>query len=111
MESIDRSARDHAAEIAAILDDGDNEGAADLASQALTVFPDAAVFQRLRGVALFALGANAEATPRSPSIRSTTRRSSRTPDWPTRRATPTPPPSTSSPPGSTTPPMPASAPN
>jgi tetratricopeptide (TPR) repeat protein len=61
MESIDRSARDHAAEIAAILDDGDNEGAADLASQALTVFPDAAVFQRLRGVALFALGANAEA--------------------------------------------------
>ncbi len=61
MNGIDRSARDHAAEIVAVLDDGDNEGAADLAGQALTAFPDAAVFQRLRGVALFALGANAEA--------------------------------------------------
>jgi Flp pilus assembly protein TadD len=61
MDGIARSSRDHAAEIAAVLDDSDNEGAADLAGQALTVFPDAAVFQRLRGVALFALGANAEA--------------------------------------------------
>ncbi|MGI8854606.1 MAG: tetratricopeptide repeat protein [Thermomicrobiales bacterium] len=61
MNATDRLARDHAAEIAAVLDDGDNESAAELADQALTVFPDAAVFQRLRGVALFALGANAEA--------------------------------------------------
>lgn len=60
-DGTDRSARDHAAEITALLDDGDNEGAAELAGQALTVFPDAAVFQRLRGVAMFALGANEEA--------------------------------------------------
>jgi tetratricopeptide (TPR) repeat protein len=61
MDGTARSARDHAAEVAAVLEDGDNEGAADLAGQALIVFPDAAVFQRLHGVALFALGANAEA--------------------------------------------------
>lgn len=56
-----RSARDHAAEIVAALEDGDNEGAADLAAQGLALFPEAAVFHRLHGIALFALGANDEA--------------------------------------------------
>ena len=55
------SARAHVAEILSALDDGDNEGAADRAGQGLAIFPDAAVFHRLRGIALFALGANAEA--------------------------------------------------
>jgi tetratricopeptide (TPR) repeat protein len=61
MERTDRSAREHVAAIAAALDDGDNEGAADRAGQGLAAFPDAAVFHRLRGVALVALGANDEA--------------------------------------------------
>ncbi len=61
MAGTDRSARAHVAAIAAALADGDNEGAADCAGQGLAAFPDAAVFHRLRGVALFALGANDEA--------------------------------------------------
>lgn len=55
------SARDHAAEILAALGDGDNEGAADLTAQGLAPFPESAVFHRLRGIALLALGANDEA--------------------------------------------------
>jgi tetratricopeptide (TPR) repeat protein len=61
MERTDHSAREHVAAITAALEDGDNEGAADQAGQGLAVFPDAAVFHRLRGIALFALGANDEA--------------------------------------------------
>ncbi len=61
MDGTDRSARAHVATILAALEDGDNEGAADRAGQGLAAFPDAAVFHRLRGAALFALGANAEA--------------------------------------------------
>lgn len=61
MSHLDGSAREHAAETIAALAEGDNEGAADLAGQALAVFPDAALFHRLRGIALFALGANEEA--------------------------------------------------
>jgi len=61
MACTDRSARTHVAAIAAALEDGDNEGAADCAGQGLAAFPDAAVFHRLRGIALFALGANDEA--------------------------------------------------
>ncbi len=61
MTGTDRSARAHVAAIAAALEDGDNEGAADCAGQGLAAFPDAAVFHRLRGIALFALGANDEA--------------------------------------------------
>ncbi|MGI8690311.1 MAG: tetratricopeptide repeat protein [Thermomicrobiales bacterium] len=61
MAGTDRSARAHVAAIIAALEDGDNEGAADCAGQGLAAFPDAAVFHRLRGVALFALGANDEA--------------------------------------------------
>lgn len=60
-EPTDHSAREHVAAIAAALEDGDNEGAADRAGQGLALFPDAAVFHRLRGIALFALGANDEA--------------------------------------------------
>nr|MDQ6905735.1 hypothetical protein [Chloroflexota bacterium] len=61
MGGADRSAREHVAVILSALEDGDNEGAADRAGQGLAAFPDAAVFHRLRGVALFALGMNAEA--------------------------------------------------
>lgn len=61
MAGTDRSARAHVVAIASALEDGDNEGAADCAGQGLAVFPDAAVFHRLRGIALFALGANDEA--------------------------------------------------
>ncbi len=61
MACTDRSARTHVAAIASALEDGDNEGAADCAGQGLAAFPDAAVFHRLRGIALFALGANDEA--------------------------------------------------
>lgn len=61
METVENSARALVAEIAAALDDGDSETAADLAARGLAVFPDAAVFHRLRGIALFALGANEEA--------------------------------------------------
>ncbi len=61
MAGTDRSARAHVAAISAALEDGDNEGAADCAGQGLAAFPDAAVFHRLRGIALFALGANDEA--------------------------------------------------
>jgi tetratricopeptide (TPR) repeat protein len=61
MDDANRSAREHVAEILSALGDGDNEGAADLAAQGLAVFPDAASFHRLRGIALFALGANEEA--------------------------------------------------
>jgi len=61
MGGTDRSARAQVAAILTALEDGDNEDAADRAGQGLAAFPDAAVFHRLRGVALFALGANAEA--------------------------------------------------
>ena len=61
MAGTDHSARAHVAAIAAALEDGDNEGAADCAGQGLAAFPNAAVFHRLRGIALFALGANDEA--------------------------------------------------
>jgi len=61
MACTDRSARTHVAAIASALEDSDNEGAADCAGQGLAAFPDAAVFHRLRGIALFALGANDEA--------------------------------------------------
>ncbi len=61
MDGTGRSAREHVAAIQSALEDGDNEGAADLAGQGLAVFPDAAVFHCLRGIALFALGANGEA--------------------------------------------------
>ncbi len=61
MACTDRSARTHVAAIASALEDGDNEGAADCAGQGLAAFPDAAAFHRLRGIALFALGANDEA--------------------------------------------------
>jgi tetratricopeptide (TPR) repeat protein len=55
------SSRALVAEIVRALDDGDNEAAVDLAADGLTAFPDAAVFRRLRGIALFALGATVEA--------------------------------------------------
>ncbi|HEY8291183.1 MAG TPA: BTAD domain-containing putative transcriptional regulator [Thermomicrobiales bacterium] len=61
MDGANRSAREHVAEILSAQEDGDNEGAADRAAQGLAVFPDAAVFHRLRGIALFDLGANEEA--------------------------------------------------
>ncbi len=61
MDGDDRSARAQVAAIVSALADGDNEGAADRAGQGLAAFPDAAVFHRLRGIALFALGANGEA--------------------------------------------------
>ncbi len=61
MAGTDRSARMHVAAIFSAMEDGDNEGAADRAGQGLAVFRDAAVFHRLRGIALFALGANDEA--------------------------------------------------
>ncbi|MCA1669800.1 MAG: hypothetical protein LC793_20885, partial [Thermomicrobia bacterium] len=61
MNGSERSARAQVADIVAALEDGDNEGAADRAGQGIAVFPDAAVFHRLRGMALFALGANGEA--------------------------------------------------
>ncbi|MHB8645951.1 MAG: hypothetical protein ACYDAR_09220 [Thermomicrobiales bacterium] len=61
MNGTDHSARAHVAAIQSALEDGDNEGAADLATQGLAAFPDAAVFHCLRGIALFALGANAAA--------------------------------------------------
>ncbi len=61
MRTVELSSRGLVGEIAEALDGGDNECAADLAGQGLAVFSDAAVFHRLRGVALFALGANEEA--------------------------------------------------
>lgn len=61
MRIVTLSSRGLEGEIAEALNGGDNEGAADLAGQGLAVFPHAAVFHRLRGVALFALGANEEA--------------------------------------------------
>ncbi len=61
MGGTDRSTRAHVVVILSALEDGDNEDAADRAGQGLVAFPDAAVFHRLRGIALFALGANGEA--------------------------------------------------
>jgi tetratricopeptide (TPR) repeat protein len=61
MDGAAGSARALVAAIAAALEDGDNETAADLAADGLAAFPDAAVFHRLRGVALFALGATDDA--------------------------------------------------
>lgn len=61
MNGTGRSARAHVAAIQSALEDGDNEDAADLAGQGVAAFPDAAVFHCLRGIALFALGANGEA--------------------------------------------------
>lgn len=61
MDGAERSARGLVAATRAVLDDGDNEAAADDAAIGLDAFPDAAVFHRLRGVALFALGATDEA--------------------------------------------------
>jgi tetratricopeptide (TPR) repeat protein len=61
MDGAAGSARALVAEIAAALEDGDNEAAADLAADGLTAFPDATVLHRLRGIALFALGVTDEA--------------------------------------------------
>ena len=55
MGGADRSAREHVAAILSALEDSDNEDAANRAGQGLAAFPGAAVFHRLRGVALFAL--------------------------------------------------------
>ena len=55
------SARGLVAAILAALEDGDSEAAADGAAAGQDAFPDAAIFHRLRGFALFALGATEEA--------------------------------------------------
>jgi tetratricopeptide (TPR) repeat protein len=62
MDSVASSARALVAEIAAVLDGGDNEAAAELAAHGLSAWPDAVVFHRLRGIALFSLGSTDEAT-------------------------------------------------
>lgn len=59
--SLQGTARGLVTRIAAALDAGENEAAARDAAQGLAAFPDAAIFRRLHGAALLALGAFAEA--------------------------------------------------
>lgn len=56
-----RGARDLVADITSAIAEGDYDAAARAASWGIESFPDAAVFHRLRGTALVALGVNEEA--------------------------------------------------
>ncbi len=61
MAMTQRAARDLVADITAANGEGDHETAVRIAAWGVEAFPDAAVFHRLRGVALAALGSNEEA--------------------------------------------------
>jgi len=61
MAMTQRGARDLVADITSAIAEGDYDAAARAASWGIESFPDAAVFHRLRGTALVALGVNEEA--------------------------------------------------
>ena len=61
MAMTQRSARDLVTDITAATDEGEYDAAVRAAAWGIEAYPDAAVFHRLRGTALVALGANEEA--------------------------------------------------